>query len=284
MDPRANQYDYDRELLVHLNRLAEKYGVAIIVIHHTRKAKGEDVFDEVSGTLGINGAVSTLWILSRQPDGHVVLNFTGRDLVKDEPLALQWDAFLCGFVIEGKAEDVALSNERKIILELMADDEAWTPKQLAMELQKSVTSVQFLLREMLQSGQIDKSGYGKYSKVPQKPPQSPQSPQSTKSTQSPQSLGTPTLRGSVNSEGTLRGTPSEFGAQQDAPNHPDHANSEDSEGVSLEPDFWASVPSSQRIIVRMYLRSNKDTDQARAQELCEHYGLDYEEAKRHASN
>lgn len=290
MDPRASQYDYDREMLVHLNRLAEKYGVAIIVIHHTRKAKGEDVFDEVSGTLGINGAVSTLWILSRQADGHVVLSFTGRDLIKDEPLALKWDTYLCGFVIEGLAEEVAIGNERKMILELMADDEAWTPKQLASELQKSVASIQFLLREMLQAGQIDKSGYGKYSKVPIKRPQSTQSTQTPQSPQSPQSLGHEssrvpngsTLRDGANSEGTLRGTLSEFAGQSNAPNKPYHTNSEDSEGLSLGGDFWRNVPTNKRTVIRLYLRSQKEDDQARARELCEEYHLDYEEAKRHA--
>lgn len=246
MDPRANQYDYDRELLVHLNRLAEKYGVAIIVIHHTRKAKGDDVFDEVSGTLGINGAVSTLWILSRQPDGHVVLHFTGRDLVKDEPLALQWDAFLCGFVIEGSAEEVSVSNERRTILDLMDDDEAWTPKQLAVELGKSVGAVQQLLRDMLAEGQIDKSGYGKYSKIPSKSGKSSKSSTSSKSGKS-QTDEASTLTDQSNSYSTLTTTKVRVETHTDAPNSPDQSNSYHSYQVSLEGRFRLvsldSVPS-----------------------------------------
>lgn len=169
MDPKANAYDYDRGLLVELNRFAEHYHVAILIIHHTRKAKGEDVFDEVSGTLGINGAVATLWIISRSPEGHTILSMTGRDLQKDEPLALSWDNYLCNFTIEGSAAEVAVSAERRAILDLMSDEStAWTPRQIAAELGKSVGSVQQLLRDMIQDGTIDKAGYGKYARVPGK--------------------------------------------------------------------------------------------------------------------
>lgn len=167
-DPRGNDYDYDREMLVKLNKLAEKYGVAIIVIHHTRKAKGDDVFDEVSGTLGINGAVATLWILSRSQEGHVILSMTGRDLVQDEPLALTWDGYACSFVVDGTAADVATTAERKAIIELLSDDKQWTPRQIAADLSKSVGSVQQLLRDMVADGTVDKVGYGKYARIPAK--------------------------------------------------------------------------------------------------------------------
>lgn len=168
MDPRTDRYQYDRETLVTLNRLAEEFHVAIVVIHHTRKAKGDDVFDEVSGTLGINGAVATLWIISRTPDGHVVLSLIGRDLTKDDdPIALSWDTNLCTFVIEGNAHDIATTAERKEVLDLLSDDRPWTPRQIAADLSKSVSAVQALLRDMLQSGLVDKSGYGKYVRIVQ---------------------------------------------------------------------------------------------------------------------
>lgn len=269
MEPRANQYDHDREMLVKLNKLAERYGVAMVVIHHTRKAKGDDVFDEVSGTLGINGAVSTLWILSRQPDGHVMLSMTGRDLVHDEPLALRWDGYACQFVIEGNANEVALSHERKEILDLLSDDQDWSPRQLAVDLGKSVSAIQFLLKDLLAQGIIDKAGYGKYCRIPQKPPQSTQSTQSTLSTQSTQ----------TKSESTLSGGHSEFGSHSDAGKTPQNSNSEYSEGVLQEDTFWDHIPPQKRTIVRMYLRSDRPVDIERAHELCVDYGLDYTHAR-----
>jgi hypothetical protein len=277
MDPRANQYDYDRVMLVQLNKLAERYGVAIFVIHHTRKAKGEDVFDEVSGTLGINGAVSTLWILSRQPDGHVVLNITGRDIVKDEPLALSWNAYVCGFVIEGTAEEVSATIERRTILDLMDDESNWTPKQIAVELGKSVGAVQQLLRDMLQAGQIDKAGYGKYAKIPGK---SGKSSNTSKSRQSGNSYSDePTLTQLLPiNEGVSKSL--EVGPEQ--VNGTLEADSYHSYQVFSTPDFFDSVPTSRRTIIRLYLRSEQPKDEIRARELCEEYGLDFEEAKQHA--
>jgi AAA domain len=283
MDPRANQYDYDRLMLVQLNKLAERYGVAIVVIHHTRKAKGEDVFDEVSGTLGINGAVSTLWILSRQPDGHVVLSMTGRDLVQDEPLALRWDGYACSFVIEGSASDVAVSNDRKEILDLMGD-EAWTPRQIAADLGKSVNAIQCLLRDMVQAGQIDKTGYGKYSKIPTKRGQSSQSTQSGQSRQSRQSyeMDDSTLSDDANSVSTLSGAADRVGSHTSAPYATETPDSVHSVHDSQEHEFWAGVPAGRLTIVRLFLRSQKPQDQVRARELCEEYGLDYDQAHERA--
>lgn len=279
MDPRANQYDYDRVMLVQLNKLAEKYGVAIFVIHHTRKAKGDDVFDEVSGTLGINGAVSTLWILSRQPDGHVVLNITGRDIVKDEPLALSWDTYACGFIIEGTAEEVNATLERRSILDLMDDEGTWTPKQLAIELGKSVGAIQQLLRDMLQAGQVDKAGYGKYAKIPSKSGKSGNTSKSGQSSNSYSERPTLTQLLPIN-EGVSKSL--EVGPEQ--VNGTLEADSYHSYYVLDTPDFFDPVPTGRRTIIRLYLRSNQDKDQIRAQELCEEYGLDYEEAKRHAQD
>lgn len=162
IDPRQNSYQYDRIFLVELNRFAERYGIAILVIHHTRKAKGDDVFDEVSGTLGINSAVATMWILSRTNEGTVVLSLSGRDLIHDDPLALRWDAITCSFIVDGTAAEASASAERKVILDLMQDGHDWTPRQMAVDLGKSVNTVNQLLRRMVAEGVVDKVGYGKY--------------------------------------------------------------------------------------------------------------------------
>lgn len=46
-----------------------------------------------------------------------------------------------------------------------------------------------------------------------------------------------------------------------------------------ETDFWSPVPPQRLTFLRLYLRSNKETDQQRANDLCEEYGLDYEAAR-----
>ena len=162
VDPRQNSYQYDRAFLVELNRFAERYGIAVLVIHHTRKAKGDDVFDEVSGTLGINSAVATMWILSRTNEGTVVLSLSGRDLIHDDPLALRWDAMTCSFIVDGTAAEASATAERRVVLDLMQDGQDWTPRQMAVDLGKTVNTVNQLLRRMVAEGVIEKVGFGKY--------------------------------------------------------------------------------------------------------------------------
>ena len=55
----ANDY---RDLSV-LKRLADKHGIAILLIHHLRKEKADDVFHRISGTTAISGAVDSSFTL-----------------------------------------------------------------------------------------------------------------------------------------------------------------------------------------------------------------------------
>lgn len=162
LDPREDRYAYDRNMLVALNKLAEELHVCIMVIHHTRKMKGDDVFEEISGTLGITGAVSTIWVLSKAQDGTVTLNVQGRDLVHDEPLALEWDTYLCGFRVSGLASEVAVSDTRRRIIEFLDDDQQHSPREIAEAIEASVGSVDQRLRDLLKSGVVEKVGYGRW--------------------------------------------------------------------------------------------------------------------------
>lgn len=50
---------------------------------------------------------------------------------------------------------------------------------------------------------------------------------------------------------------------------------------SLIPDIFAPIPAARRTIFRLYVRSNQASDQERAREICETYGVDYEQARRY---
>ena len=39
-----------------LKEIADEYGVAVLLLHHTRKATADDFLDSVSGTHGLAGA------------------------------------------------------------------------------------------------------------------------------------------------------------------------------------------------------------------------------------
>ena len=74
----ANDY---RDLSV-LKRLADRLGLAILLIHHLRKEKAEDVFHRISGTTAISGAVDSNFTLveKRRGSGRAKLTCIGRDI------------------------------------------------------------------------------------------------------------------------------------------------------------------------------------------------------------
>ena len=74
----ANDY---RDLAV-LKKLADAYGIAILLIHHLRKETAEDKFSRISGTTAISGAVdSSLPLVEEERgSGEATLYCIGRDI------------------------------------------------------------------------------------------------------------------------------------------------------------------------------------------------------------
>lgn len=74
----ANDY---RDLSV-LKRLADAHGIAILLIHHLRKEKADDVFSRISGTTAISGAVDSSFTLveEQRGSGRARLSCIGRDI------------------------------------------------------------------------------------------------------------------------------------------------------------------------------------------------------------
>ncbi|MGH8794444.1 MAG: AAA family ATPase [Stackebrandtia sp.] len=79
-------YQRDYRIGSSLKRVADDHpGVAVVVLHHDRKAASEDFVDSVSGTHGLAGAADTIVVLSRQRQaGDGLLKVTGRDVAEGE--------------------------------------------------------------------------------------------------------------------------------------------------------------------------------------------------------
>ena len=75
-------YANDYRDLSALKRLADHLGLAILLIHHLRKEKAEDVFHRISGTTAISGAVDSSFALveERRGSGRAKLTCIGRDI------------------------------------------------------------------------------------------------------------------------------------------------------------------------------------------------------------
>jgi hypothetical protein len=157
------QYDLDYEVLAGLHKIAHAFQVAIIVVHHTRKADADDVFDTVSGTLGLTGAADTILVLAKR-SGKAVLHARGRDIA-DSETALKFDSAGCRWVALGDATDVFVSDERSRIQAALDNaPKPMSPKELMLATGiKSRNAIDLLLMKMVRDGQIEKAGRGKYS-------------------------------------------------------------------------------------------------------------------------
>jgi hypothetical protein len=58
-------YDADYESLEALHAFADRHGIAVLCIHHLRKAGADDPLDEISGSTGLSGAADGVLLLKR---------------------------------------------------------------------------------------------------------------------------------------------------------------------------------------------------------------------------
>jgi hypothetical protein len=157
-----SNYDADYAAVLELRALANEAGIAIVLVHHLRKAEADDAFDTVSGTLGLTGAPDTVLVLKRDTSGTIVLHGRGRDLTEIE-MAMSFDQDSCLWRITGDAEDVRRSAERRTILTVLDEaGEPIGPNDIAAATGMRATNVRFLLGKLLKEGTIEKVGYGKY--------------------------------------------------------------------------------------------------------------------------
>lgn len=59
-------YASDYDIVARLKSLADSYNVTMLIVHHTRKQKAEDIFDMISGTNGLMGAADGAFVLSKE--------------------------------------------------------------------------------------------------------------------------------------------------------------------------------------------------------------------------
>ena len=152
-----SQYEDEYAALTPLKYLADTYRVSILAIHHLRKMRGEDVLDEITGSIGLTGAVDGALILKRERGQHEASLFvTGRDIEHEQQLALRFDAQTAMWMLVGNADEVKRTKERQDILDLLSEQfpEGMTPRQVAEALDKNYHTTRCLLRKMEALGEI----------------------------------------------------------------------------------------------------------------------------------
>jgi len=165
---RDAEYSYQGEYaeVGALKALADEHHIALMLVHHLRKADSEDVFDQLSGTSAIGGAADTLWILKRsRGTADAELWVTGRD-IEEHKLAVDRDPNTNAWRILGDAERFSYTGKQQEIIKVLEDaDGPLTPQEIADRTGKEIKALYAALHSMAKQGAIISEDWGKYSSV-----------------------------------------------------------------------------------------------------------------------
>ncbi|MGW8846848.1 AAA family ATPase [Streptomyces xiamenensis] len=162
--PGSSAYDADYAAVGHAKRLADHFGVAVVLVHHVRKAASEDFLTEVSGTNGLAGAADATLVLKRsrgQADG--VLHVTGRD-VDEAEYALHFHSDAGSWqLLDGPATDHTIGDTRAAILRHVRTHPGARPKDIAAAVPEiDADTIRRTCSRMAAAGQLTKDTKGRY--------------------------------------------------------------------------------------------------------------------------
>lgn len=155
----GSAYEEDTVFMTQLHRMALDHGVAILFVHHTRKADSQDPFDMVLGSTGLMGVADTTLLLTRgrgEADGK--LQITGRD-VGEQEYALRMDNG--AWTLLGDAKEYEESKAAQKILDIIKE-QPMSSKELAKELGCSTSTVNYKIKRLRNEGIVDTNNENKH--------------------------------------------------------------------------------------------------------------------------
>jgi len=159
-----NQFVDDYQFIGKLQKLSIDRGFALLVIHHIRKQSADYALDRVAGTTGITGAADSVWVLdSGKGEASAILQVTGRDIETQE-IAMKFENGIWSSL--GEAKNLAVSGERKAVLDLISGEGPLYPREIADLLGKNYGTTRYLLFAMKKDGQLGNNEKGQYTLVP----------------------------------------------------------------------------------------------------------------------
>lgn len=159
MDNNIYQADYDLGSRLQLFTLKNR--ICVLVIHHTKKGSEENVFDEISGTTGLTGAMDSLLVIKKKSNEHK-LYLTGRDVKEAEYTVVFDDKIFCWNVLE-KKDEINITAEREEILELIKTyNREMRSGEIAELIGKEKSNVSKMLKKLIRDKLLISSKYGYY--------------------------------------------------------------------------------------------------------------------------
>lgn len=133
----GDNYSYanDYQIIAKLKSFADRYGICLLLVHHTRKQFAEDKFDMISGTNGLLGAADGAFLLRKEKrtSNEAVLEISGRDQ-QDQRFYLERDEQTLVWNLK-RVETELWKAPKEPLLELVAErlTENWegSPTELA---------------------------------------------------------------------------------------------------------------------------------------------------------
>lgn len=157
----GNLYAEDYETAARIKEVADRLGVCILIIHHLRKAEADDVFDTISGTLGLTGATDGNLVL-KQTGENFTLHITGRDIDSDE-LAIKLDRESLTWNLLGKSSEVmATASKQKVFDALREEGEVMSLKEVCEASSVPKNYVKKILKKLIDKGDVRRCERGKY--------------------------------------------------------------------------------------------------------------------------
>lgn len=103
----AYSYASDYTIISAMKDFADRRGICVVLVHHTRKMTAQDRFDQISGTNGLLGAADGAFVMykdSRTSDS-ASLEVSGRD-VEDQKLILKRNKLTLAWELERAVTDL----------------------------------------------------------------------------------------------------------------------------------------------------------------------------------
>lgn len=168
-----NAYAKDYAEVGMLHHLAARNNIAILLIHHKRKALSDDPFNGVSGSSGITGAADAIWIFDK-PDREVMagtLLISGRD-VSDRKYALAWSGEDQGSgwrYVAPVGDPIVPESEEHVLLAMLEIGRPTSVSEICLASGVQQRQVYRTLEKLRQSGMLEKAAglAGRYVLTPE---------------------------------------------------------------------------------------------------------------------
>jgi hypothetical protein len=156
------EYAYDSRCLEPLHRIAHELGIAIVVVHHMRKADGVDALDRISGSTGLTGVADAILTISADADGTVVWEGRGRDIEH-----IEWRMRFEDGKWSMVGETFSLTPDQRRVFEAVPiAPEMAGPKDIAKRCSVNEATVRQIVTRLTKRGVLDRPCPGQYSRFP----------------------------------------------------------------------------------------------------------------------